>query len=573
MKRLVFSTEAQVKVLEEASGTFSVKSERSCDEYKVYLVSPHDNSVPSCECADWQQNYLPCKHILAVIQSSKNSLGWEDMPLEYRESPYISLDVDILFQPIDSQQPKQSEKILNPVLNAPLPTTTPTGSVSTEIPKKVYPKRTNVTRCCDLLARIKNLTHECTNAEVLKTLEQSLKTVLKDLEAGCESASGIILTSDTTATGSVSTDLPGNKRKKKQAAKSNVASKKLKLAQTKKRHLYNNRVGQKAQNMKKFFKTNMPLEEMTNTQANTIDSPFECNDDSNKHNSSNYPTSRVHFTPVIRKRSNLRETMLKNGPHNVSLLQLKSLEPFLPRGTEILLLSICESFSPGWLFDEIINSFFWCLQGRYQNITYASSTSMLALQKQSPSRLLWKNIDISTKKYIFAPWNPTDHHWTLVVVDIQQQKIIYLDPFQMEVNSGYLKLLATFMPQVLFTKFGFSGFQLESPPHTLQTDLKSCGVLVCWYALQIVQGKPITDSCNEYAIRAAIYDEIRGNCMKRRSGLPYVELLKCTECQLPVNDDKIECGRCFQQYHLGCIKQAIGTVTEVNFYCPPYDLC
>ena len=48
--------------------------------------------------------------------------------------------------------------------------------------------------------------------------------------------------------------------------------KKLKLAQRKKQHLYNNRVGQKAQNMKKFFKTKMSLEEMTNTQTNTINS-------------------------------------------------------------------------------------------------------------------------------------------------------------------------------------------------------------------------------------------------------------------------------------------------------------
>ena len=338
--------------------------------------------------------------------------------------------------------------------------------------------------------------------------------------------------------------------------------------------MFNNRVGQKAQNMKIFFKTNTSLEEMTNAQTNTIDNPFDNNDESDEDNKSNYPTSHIHFTPVIRKKSNLRETMLKNGPHSVSLLQLKSLEPFLPRGTEILLLSICESFSPGWLFDEIINSFFWCLQNRYHNVMYASSTSMLALQKQSPSRLLWKDIDISTKKYIFAPWNPTNDHWTLVVVDIQQQKIIYLDPLQMvEVNSTYLKLLATFMPQILFRKFGFSGFPLESPPHTLQTDLKGCGVLVCWYALQILQGKQITDSCNNYPVRTAIYDEIRGNCMKRRSGSPYVELLKCTECHLPVDHDKIECRRCFQQYHLECIKEALGTATVAHFYCPPHDLC
>ena len=102
-------------------------------------------------------------------------------------------------------------------------------------------------------ARIKNLTHECTNAEVLNTLEQSLNTVLKHLVAGCESASGIILTSDTTTMGSVSTDLSTSKCKKKHAPKSNVAMKKLKLTQRKKQHLYNNRVGQKAQNMKKIL--------------------------------------------------------------------------------------------------------------------------------------------------------------------------------------------------------------------------------------------------------------------------------------------------------------------------------
>ena len=62
---------------------------------------------------------------------------------------------------------------------------------------------------------------------------------------------------------------------------------------------------------------------MTNTQTNTIDNPFERNDESDEDDKPNYPTSRIHFTPVIRKRSDLRETMLKNGPHNVSLLQLR----------------------------------------------------------------------------------------------------------------------------------------------------------------------------------------------------------------------------------------------------------
>lgn len=119
-------------------------------------------------------------------------------------------------------------------------------------------------------------------------------------------------------------------------------------------------------------------------------------------------------------------TLLKNGPHSVSLLQIKSLEPVVPRGTEIFLKSVSKAFTPGWLFDEVINSFFWCVQEKYSNILYAPSTSMLALQKGLPCGRLWKDDNITTKHFIIAPWNPSGSHWTLVGVDLQQQKIVYM---------------------------------------------------------------------------------------------------------------------------------------------------
>ncbi len=559
MKRLVFATEAQVRVINEELGTFSVKSaERNDVQYEVSFVSPHDNSIPSCACMDWKRNYLPCKHMLAVMQMD-NAWGWESLPLEYRESPYISLDVDILFKTIDFQQhgdpseefqiPQASSNLMSSV------NTAETGRHSTEIPKKAYPKRTHITRCCDLLAVLKNLVHECTNPAALEKLEENLKTMVTDLEAGCESASGIILTPEILPTET------GTKRKKKQSSTSSDSSKTLKLdkVQPKKRHLYNNRFGHKAQMMKTFYKTNMPLEEMITTQTDMNSPSHNSSEDFDEpFNNDKSSTSCVNFTPVIRKRTELRETLLKNGPHQVSLLQLKSLEPFLSRGTEMLLVSICEEFRPGWLFDEVINSFFWCLQERYSHVIYAPSTSMLVLQKQSSSGRLWKDVNISTKRYIIAPWNPTDDHWTLVVVDLLKKKIVYLDPLQhVDVNSMHPKLLATFMPQILLEKFGMSHFEIESPRHTLQTDLKSCGVLICWYALQIIEGKPITDPCNEYETRVLIYNEIRGSCMKRRSGFPYIELLKCPNCKSSVDHDKMECQRCFQQYHIGCLDEVL----------------
>ena len=91
-----------------------------------------------------------------------------------------------------------------------------------------------------------------------------------------------------------------------------------------------------------------------------------------------------NFTPTIRKGSPLNTIILKNGPHSLSLLQLKSLEPILPRGTVILLKSIDKQFKTGWVYDEVLNSFFWLLQENNSNMLYASSTSMLALQKGLP---------------------------------------------------------------------------------------------------------------------------------------------------------------------------------------------
>ncbi len=425
MRRLVFSAEAQVKKLNDSSGVFSVKSERNDIEYKVSLVSPNDSSVPSCECMDWRRNYLPCKHVLSVIESTHNSLGWEDLPLEYRESPYLTLDVNILFKTIDVERPDELIKELQvpddsscpmpSVVNS-IPATTGT---STEIPKKAFPKRTHVTRCCDLLARIKNTVHECMNAQALKKLEYGLKSLLNDLEKECDSASGIILTSESKPTGS---HTRGTKRKEKDGTTSRGTNKKLKLDIAKKRHLYNNRVGQKAQMMKKYFRTNMKPEEMM-SEPSTVPCSVSESDDFDGQNVDIKPrTSYVNFTPVIKTTSNLRKPLLKNGEHHISLLELKSLESFLPRGTEIMLLSYCKEIRAGWLFDEIINSYFWCLQEIYSNVLYAPSTSMLVLQKGSPCGRLWSDVDISTKKYIIAAWNPTNVHWTLVAVNLEQKK-------------------------------------------------------------------------------------------------------------------------------------------------------
>lgn len=142
---------------------------------------------------------------------------------------------------------------------------------------------------------------------------------------------------------------------------------------------------------------------------------------------------------------------------------------------------------------------------------------MFVLQKGLPSGRLWKEENIATKKFIIPPWNPSGCHWTLVGVNLHERKIVYVDPMKdVDVNNSTLvQLLATVMRHVLRIKFGMSDFTIISPPHTLQADSSSCGVLVCWFALQFVQEKSLTDSCNTNAMRVAIYNQIRGICLRR----------------------------------------------------------
>ena len=114
--------------------------------------------------------------------------------------------------------------------------------------------------------------------------------------------------------------------------------------------------------------------------------------------------------------------------------------------------------------------------------------------------------------------------------------------------------------------FGLSGFQLCSLPHTLQTDSNSCGVLVCWYAMQLINGRSLTDPCNTSLMRVSIYRQIHGTCLHRRSGCQHIELSKCPICKGEAQDGGtiFECRRCCQRYHAECL-----TVDQkCSLYCP-----
>ena len=93
-----------------------------------------------------------------------------------------------------------------------------------------------------------------------------------------------------------------------------------------------------------------------------------------------------------------------------------------------------------------------------------------------------------SKSFIFIPFNPDNCHWILVVVNISETAIGSLDPLETDthwtdtsVQRGY-RIGSSLMQM----KFGLKDVKQVNIRHVKQPDNSSCGVMVCYYAEQII---------------------------------------------------------------------------------------
>ena len=76
-------------------GVFEVKSESLSKTWYRVQFGSNDGERPSCECWAWQRSRLLCKHFFAVFNHHPE-WNWENLPKEYWESPFITLDYHLL---------------------------------------------------------------------------------------------------------------------------------------------------------------------------------------------------------------------------------------------------------------------------------------------------------------------------------------------------------------------------------------------------------------------------------------------------------------------------------------------
>lgn len=91
-------------------GVFQVKSESLSKTWYRVQFGNNDGERPSCECRAWQRSRLLCKHFFAVFNHYPE-WNWENLPEEYRESPFITLDSHLLN---GTECPTQPSSIASP---------------------------------------------------------------------------------------------------------------------------------------------------------------------------------------------------------------------------------------------------------------------------------------------------------------------------------------------------------------------------------------------------------------------------------------------------------------------------
>ena len=80
-----------VRAINEESGVFQVKGRGKDTWYQLNFSGSSPSQLPQCQCFDWAQNLLPCKHFIAVMREYPE-WNWARFPESYRESPFITLD-------------------------------------------------------------------------------------------------------------------------------------------------------------------------------------------------------------------------------------------------------------------------------------------------------------------------------------------------------------------------------------------------------------------------------------------------------------------------------------------------
>ena len=189
----------------------------------------------------------------------------------------------------------------------------------------------------------------------------------------------------------------------------------------------------------------------------------------------------------------LSSPLLKNGFHTITYLDLLSLETAHTTSQLANVRKSDKHFKTGWLHDEVINSFLHVLTSNRTEFLLCESSAALVISEGKSFRKLWKDEEISSKSCVFIPFNPKICQWLLVVLKVHRKEISVLDPLVTDTNWSNKSIQKGYRISsiIMETKFGINNATKVNVKHTKQSDSISCGVMICYYADQIINGNTL----------------------------------------------------------------------------------
>lgn len=247
-----------IQMTDEEQGSFKVKSLDPDNQGRWYDLSfGDDETLPHCECTDWEKHRLPCKHFLAVFSNFKG-WGFDKFPAHYRESPFLTLDKEFVFL---KQVPINTVETEVPVQEDVVTATHVTFDEKlSALPERQKASRTWNSKCKEAIKQVTSLTHIVDDTESLKEVYTLLHECITILTSSAQKEEGIVLEKPQTSSKS------GNQPCFKEIPKA------------KSRQPFSGRHGERAEIMKRTYKVNLDVtaEQHVPKRAKKSDCNIEC---------------------------------------------------------------------------------------------------------------------------------------------------------------------------------------------------------------------------------------------------------------------------------------------------------
>lgn len=537
--------------------------------YKVFLGS--DDQFPTCECVDFKQHCLPCKHIFAIFEVIPG-YSWNSLPACFTNSPLFSLDesvysedqkqnlvYNICVSPVYENEVVANDQVGDnevPLLEATEGTTNPElpSSKAAQTTLSLAVKGDSELKAIDPLAvslrsklqLLQDFSYLCKDKAALATVNDCVESAVQTADSLLKREGGLVLHSTPEKRRKVSKEttdklrcLPSRKRKKR-----------LSLFDR-----YKKRVGKFADSVKAGSQVTIQPAGKSISKSDALHLKLvKKRSIVHKYQSLSKEKSRGKAKSMKEKLNVKKENFSKEDVQIVGTYMQCTVDPYKKR---VMTENDFEILSSGnWLNDTIVN----CTQN--------------CLRKQFNSPGLY---DTSLGPHLTYPKAQLFHqilhdsnHWILIstINSLPPTVMVFDSGFHGQISPCIQKQTASIL-RTLVNKVIFS-----VQPVQQQTNSSDCGVFAIAFLVELLfGGDPTTVKFDVGKMRSHLYSCLQSGKFdhpfpkiegKHEHGLPYnllIEVPVYCVCRMPYfeDDDEVrelqmaDCDRCHQWYHRSCV--------------------